>query len=283
MGEAKVWIEVALNGPFGRGRQPNIPITVDEIVVDGVACAKAGAAIIHVHPYDEATGRQKDDAEIYTRIIEGIRAQVDVIVYPTIALSGSAKERFAPIETVAARGLLEWAAVDPGSTNITLFDQVASDADGILYANPDDHIREGLSMCARHGVHPTYAVYEPGFARAGRAWAEHVPNLPAPVYRLMFSEGFSFGFPPRDYGLDAYTHLLDDVAPGTPRMVAGLMVNIMDLAEYALDQGYHLRVGLEDLPMGSSATNVQLVEDAVALCQKLGREPATSDNVRAGF
>ncbi len=279
----KVWIEVALNGPFGRKRQPNIPISVEEIVADGIACVKAGAAIVHVHPYDDATGRQKDDADIYARIIEGIRAQVDAIVYPTIALSGSGQERFAPIEALAKRGLLEWAAVDPGSTNITLFDQVAGDADGILYANPDDHIRAGLTLCARHGVHPTYAIYEPGFARAGRAWAEHVPNLPAPVYRLMFSDGFTFGFPPRDYGLDAYTHLLDEVAPGAPRMIAGLAVDVMPLAARALGQGYHLRVGLEDLPMGSDARNVRLVDTAVALAQNSNRDPATAEEVRAGF
>ena len=57
----KVWIEAALNGPWSRERQPGIPVSVDEIVSDGVAAADAGAAIIHVHAYDTATGRQKDE------------------------------------------------------------------------------------------------------------------------------------------------------------------------------------------------------------------------------
>jgi hypothetical protein len=46
---SKIWIEAALNGPWGRERQPAIPVTVDEIVADGLAAASAGAAIIHVH------------------------------------------------------------------------------------------------------------------------------------------------------------------------------------------------------------------------------------------
>jgi 3-keto-5-aminohexanoate cleavage enzyme len=279
----KVWVEVAVNGAFGRKLQPNIPVSVDEIVADGVACVKAGASIVHVHPYDETTGRQKDDADIYARIIEGIREQVDAIVYPTVTITGGAAARFAPIEELARRGLLEWAAVDPGSVNITLFDQVATDKDGILYVNSEEHLRAGLGMCARHGVHPSYAIYEPGFVRNGKAWADHLPQIPAPIYRLMLSDGFTFGFPPREYALDAYTHLLDEVAPGAPRMIAGLMVDVMELAGYAIEKGYHLRTGLEDLPMGCVATNVQLVETAVAQVTKAGREPATAADVRASF
>ena len=65
-------IECALNGPWSRAAQPLIPITIAECIADGVACARAGASILHVHPYDEATGKQRDDWEIYARIIEGI-------------------------------------------------------------------------------------------------------------------------------------------------------------------------------------------------------------------
>src|SRR5262249_10649261 len=61
----KVGIESALNGAWGRERQPAIPISVEEIVADGVAAARAGAAIIHLHAYDAATGRQRDTYEIY--------------------------------------------------------------------------------------------------------------------------------------------------------------------------------------------------------------------------
>ena len=86
---AKVWIEAALNGAWTRERQPAIPISVAEIVADGVAAVKAGAAIVHLHAYDASTGRQRDDYEIYAPIIEGIRAKADAIVYPTLPITGS--------------------------------------------------------------------------------------------------------------------------------------------------------------------------------------------------
>jgi len=43
----KVWIEVALNGAWGRALQPGIPDTIDAIISEGVACAKAGAHCPH--------------------------------------------------------------------------------------------------------------------------------------------------------------------------------------------------------------------------------------------
>jgi len=48
----KVWIEAALNGAWSRALQPGIPDTVEAIVAEGVACARAGATIIHTHAYD---------------------------------------------------------------------------------------------------------------------------------------------------------------------------------------------------------------------------------------
>ena len=48
----KVWIEAALNGAWSRKLQPGIPDTVEAIVAEGIACARAGATIIHAHAYD---------------------------------------------------------------------------------------------------------------------------------------------------------------------------------------------------------------------------------------
>ncbi|MEW5864513.1 MAG: 3-keto-5-aminohexanoate cleavage protein [Pseudomonadota bacterium] len=57
------WLEVALNGPWGRSRQPGIPVRVADIVAEGVACAEEGAAIVHVHAYDEALGTPRSNLE----------------------------------------------------------------------------------------------------------------------------------------------------------------------------------------------------------------------------
>jgi len=280
----KTWLEVALNGPWGRERQPRAPIAFDDIVNEGIACAEAGAAIIHVHAYDEATGRQTDDWQAIARIIAGIRNKADVIVYPTIPFQAAgtldATTRFTHLDELGKRGLIEWAAIDPGSCNITHWDEIQADRHGFVYLNPEDHIRHGLTLARRHQFHPAYAIYEPGFLRLGAAlhWRE---STPAPVYRFMFTSDYSFGFPPEDFGLTAYLHLLDRLAPGAQWMVGGLGVDVLDMIPRTIVEGGHVRVGLEDASFGTDRSNVELVADAAERIANMGATLATAEDVRA--
>jgi uncharacterized protein (DUF849 family) len=275
-------IECALNGPWSRAAQPLIPITVAECVAEGVQCARAGASILHVHPYDEATGRQRDDWQIYARIIEGIRSQVDVPVYPTIPLGQegdhrlTAEARFAATAALAARGLLELAAVDPGSVNFTL----ANGREGFVYANPEADILHALGLAARYGFKPCYAIYEPGFLRAGAALHTRIADAPLPLYRFMFSSEFLFGYPPEDYGLTSLLTLHAACAPHAPWMTSGLGVDITPLIPLTVRRGGHLRVGLEDAPLGSTRKNVQWVEHAVRAVQVAGGTVASVVEMR---
>jgi 3-keto-5-aminohexanoate cleavage enzyme len=165
----KVWIEAALNGGWSRALQPGIPDTVEAIIAEGVACARAGATIVHVHAYDGG-GPQTHDWQVYARIIEGIRNEVDVPVYPSYpalmtngdASLADAAVRFAHVEALVARGLIEFAIVDPGSANFTLTKTTAAAPPAGTYMNPEDHVRHALDFSARHGLHPDFAIYEPG-------------------------------------------------------------------------------------------------------------------------
>lgn len=281
---SKVWIEAALNGPWTRERQRGIPIVVEEIVADGIACAEAGAAIVHAHAYDVTTGRQKDDWEIYARIIEGIRAKADVIVYPTIPSPALGQEqtsnRFGHTLELAKRGLIEWAVIDPGSVHISRFDDLGR---GGVYQNPHADILEGMRIARAYNVHPSYAIYEPGFTRLGAALAAIAPPSPMPIYRFMFSDEFAWGFPPRDKYLDTHLDLLAEAAPGAPWMIAGLGVDITPLIPHTVARGGHVRVGLEDALWGCPQTNEALVKDAVQRVQAAGGEPATTAEVRAAL
>lgn len=280
----KVWIEAALNGPWSRVHQPGIPDTIEAIVAEGIACARAGAAIIHTHAYDGG-GQQTFDWQVYARIIEGIRAAIDVPVYPSIPgldARGNVADpmaRFAHIEALAERGLLEFAVVDPGSVNFTLTATTAPAKPAETYLNPETHIRHGLSVATRHGIHPAYAIYEPGFIRAGAALAR-ASGVKTPIYRFMFSEQFAFCFPPKPYGLAALVTLVEEEARGAPWMVSGLGVDVTPLIPDTVARGGHVRVGLEDALLGSTATNIRLVGDAVRLVRAAGAEPATAEDVR---
>jgi 3-keto-5-aminohexanoate cleavage enzyme len=285
----KVWVEAALNGAWSRALQPGIPDTVEAIIAEGVACARAGATIIHTHAYNGG-GPQTYDWQVYARIIEGIRTQVDVPVYPsyppiqTTNVHGAlefadAPVRFAHIEALAARGLLEFAVIDPGSVNFSLLATTAEAKPGSTYMNPESHVRYALDFAARHGFRPNFAIYEPGFTRAGAALAR-AAGAKTPIYRLMFCEKLAIGFPPKLYALAAHLALLDEEDPGAPWMITGVCADIGGLIGETVARGGHIRVGLEDAPLGTPKTNLALVEGAVRLLQAHGAEPATAAEMR---
>jgi len=274
-----VWLEVALNGGAGLSYQPNIPITPEAIIAEGVACAKAGASIIHLHVYDD-NAKPYENADRYTRVIEGIRDQCDAIVYPTLGLSAVLEERLAPVKLLAQRGLLEWGVVDPGSVNITHTSQIERRVDGFLYANPDEHIRVLLELAEKDNWRPAYAIYEPGFARLGSAIASSIEGGRTPVYRVMFSDHLLFGMAPSELAVRFYAQHLAEVAPRAPWMISGLDADVDAVIPLALELGAHIRVGLEDAPFGCQQSNVELVERAVKQIESSGRSLASADEVR---
>jgi 3-keto-5-aminohexanoate cleavage enzyme len=284
----KTWIEVALNGAWTRRIQPRIPVTADEIVSEGVACVKAGAAIVHAHTLDPESGRQNNDVENCAAFMSGIRSQVDAVVYPTAVPPPNRtdwKERYATIVELRRRGLAEWGFIDPGSVNLWRADgpSPSYNDDRAIYGNSPGFVEYQMQQAEEHQFHPAYACYEPGFVRHGAMLHRRHPRTPTPIYRFMFTSSFTFSFPPERWALEAYVNLLESVAPSAPWIVAGLGVDVLPLIPTMVAMGGHLRVGLEDAPHNSPGSNLELVDAAVDAIQKAGGEPATAVEVRAAL
>ncbi len=277
-----VWLEVALNGSWNRKRQPLVPISVDEIVAEGIACVREGAAIVHYHAFDTATGQQSDDVDLHRRIIEGIRGQVDALVYPT---TGSRKllpgqpdtttGRFDLARALGRHGLLDCLVIDPGAH--LMFDPVQRWAP-YIYANFNEEIDEALALCRQCGATPSYAIYEPGYARVGAHRAAAAGLTVQPMYRAMFSDTLLYGLPPGVAAITAYAALFASL--GTRWMMAGLDYDITRWTAPALAAGADLRVGLEDAPHGSTRGNVQQVQDAARAVAHASRSLASAADIR---
>jgi 3-keto-5-aminohexanoate cleavage enzyme len=186
---------------------------------------------------------------------------------------------FSHLEALAERGLLEFAVIDPGSVNFTQVATTSTAKPARTYINPEPHVRHALDFAVRHGLHPAFAIYEPGFTRAGAALAR-VAGVKTPIYRFMFSDTFALGFPPRPYGLAAHLALLEDVAGPAPWMIAGICADIRGLIGETVARGGHIRVGLEDARLGTSSSNLALVEETVKLVRDHGAEPASAAEMR---
>lgn len=68
---------------------PYLPISEDDIVREGLAAARAGGAVLHLHVRDPETGRPSADANRFARVVERIRAETDAIL--SITTGGSAR------------------------------------------------------------------------------------------------------------------------------------------------------------------------------------------------
>lgn len=79
----KVIITAALTGGIhGKEANPNLPEQPDEIIKQGVECAEAGAAILHVHARDKE-GKPTGDVNIFREIHEGLKSRCNAIIQLT--------------------------------------------------------------------------------------------------------------------------------------------------------------------------------------------------------
>ncbi len=275
-----VIIEAAINGMTPRTRNPHVPITPEEIAEDALACIEAGASIIH-HHIDRGGLTVEEAAERYLEAWRPVlAARPDALVYPTVHFGPPRSyEHHTPL---AASGLARIGIVDPGSLNLGGRGPDGVPAGGIVYDNSFDTIARAFQLCADLGLGPSMAIYEPGFLRTVMAWCE-AGRLPAGgLAKLYFSAdngymGAPFGLPPTETGLNAYLEILGDSGLSWAASLVGGDLGRSDMARMAVERGGHLHVGIEFYGGDRQPTNVELVADAVRVCQDGGRGVATPD------
>lgn len=280
-------VEVAVNGPWTRKRQPRIPIAVKDIVAEAVACSKAGASVVHFHAYDASSGEQTTELVVIEEIIAGVRAEVDVLIYPAIRYMSNAEaikpssgeRRYNHFAALGKSRKLDWLIVDPGSTNLVRYsDRELEDA--VVDINSPAAVQHGLQVAAEFGLNPTMAIYDPGYLRLAHHLVGRNPQLKKPIYRFMFSEQLTFGFPPRRYALDAYLALFRELGVSAPWMVAGLGTNVLPLIPDVVERGGHIRAGLEDFELGTDLENLALVEATARAIEATGGRVASTREAR---
>ena len=77
----KLILTAALTGAITVPTQtPHLPYTIEGIAEDGIACAKAGATVIHVHGRDPENGYPTSAPEVVREIVTRIKESCDAIV-----------------------------------------------------------------------------------------------------------------------------------------------------------------------------------------------------------
>jgi uncharacterized protein (DUF849 family) len=246
-----------------REMTPHVPIRTDEIIADVLAAHELGITLVHLHARDESSGQPTHRAEVYGRIIAGIRAKAPDLVIG-VSLSGrhwsDFERRSEPLEL---DGVLK---PDMGSLTLSSlnFNRQAS-----LNA-PDMVVRLARRMQER-GIKPELEAFDAGMVnyakyliRKGLLTAPHYINLILGNVACAQADLLHAGV------------LLNDLPPDCLWAFAGIGDAQVTMNSIAVACGGGVRVGLEDniwYDRGRTrlATNADLLRRIHVIAEANGR------------
>ena len=287
----EVAITCALTGAGDTvSRHPGVPVTPEQIAHAALEAARAGAAIVHCHVRDPATGKGSRDPALYREVVARIRdAQTDVVLNLTAGMGGDliigpdenptafgedtdlvgALERLPHVEEL----LPEICSLDCGSLNF---------GDGsMVYVSTPDMLRRGAKRIRQLGVKPELEIFDTGnLSFALQMLREGLLEEP-PLFQLCY--GIPWGAP-ADVGVFQAAAAM--LPPGCNWTAFAISRQQMAFVAQAALLGGHVRVGLEDnlyLERGVLASNAQLVERARKILELMGARTLGPEEARAKF
>jgi 3-keto-5-aminohexanoate cleavage enzyme len=267
----KLIITAALTGSRPtKAMNSAVPYTPAEIAAEAIACARAGAAVVHIHVRDPITGAPSSDPALFADVVARIRAGCDVLI--NLTTSGLHIEG----EDVVARRLApvalrpELCSLDIGSVNFR----------ERLFANPPAWGETAARAMQAAGVKPEIEVFDVGHIHQARHLIERGLIDPPPYFQLCM--GVDWGIPATAENL---LFMQRQLPPGAVWSVLGVGRMQLPMITLGILLGGHIRVGFEDnlyLRKGVLAPgNAAFVEMAVNLARQLQREVATPTEARA--
>ena len=269
-----VVISAALTGGgrvASKGSQENRPITPEAIARDVVACAKAGAAICHIHTRDE-NGVGTMNLERTTLVYETIQAAVkeagvDVIInLTTSGGSNDSNVRVAHLKALRP----EMCSYDAGTINWS---------NDKVFMNSPEFLMQLGQVTMEYGVKPEIEVFDTHMIKSAIRFQQR-GFLAAPLH-FQLVMGTYGGM---DGTVDNLVYLRNMLPEGSTWSVTGIGPSSLPMLYAGLAMGADgIRVGLEDnlyMAKGVPATNVQQVERAVKLVELANRKVATAAEAR---
>lgn len=295
---SKIIVTCAVTGSIHTpSMSPHLPVTADEIARQAIDAARAGAAILHLHARDPATGRPSAALSDYMGFLPRIRAGCDAVI--NLTTGGSAvmtlDERLAA--PLALRP--EMCSLNMGTMNFALYPMLGKrtdwrhdweepflrNSDDLVFKNTPRDIEGVLRrMGEERGARFEFECYDVGHLYMLRHFADR-GLVRAPVF-IQFVMGVLGGIAAEPEHLEHLKATADRLF-GDDYIFSVLAAGRqqMPMAEKAAAMGGHVRVGLEDnlyIARGQLArSNAEQVEKVRGIVEALGRELATPGEARA--
>jgi uncharacterized protein (DUF849 family) len=283
----KTIISCAITGNLVKPEQhPRLPITPQQIAEAALDAGNAGAAIVHIHVRDPASGRPSMRIDLYREVVDRIRnSGSDLIINLTTGEGGRLvpsddEPRIAGEGTTLVHPLLRVAHVVELKPDICSLDFNTMNSMGQVVINTPTNVRKMAAAIVAAGVKPELEVFDSGDIHlANDLLAEGlIPGKP--FFQIV--TGVKYGCAATVETMAYMRSLLP-----THAIWSGFGVGKHSYPMLATTKllGGQVRVGMEDnlyFRRGQlTRDNAELVEKAVQLLDLLGHEPATPDQARA--
>jgi 3-keto-5-aminohexanoate cleavage enzyme len=236
---------------------PYHPRTLDDIIDQGIAAVRGGAAVLHIHAYTHE-GQPTQAPDIYESIAAGIRAEVDDVVmnFTTGGAPGMSEDE--RLQSLDARP--ELASFDAGSMNFG----------PRLFENNPSFLERMAREMRRAGTKPEIECFDAGMVLTGKRLVDE--GLIATPALFQFVLGVPGGAPAR---VDTLCHLVSLLPPDAQWAATAVGAPHFPLMAATVALGGHVRTGMEDVarvgPGEWVTSNAELVGRATALCSAVGR------------
>lgn len=281
------WITCAVNGGGVMPRDtPHVPITPAEIAADALAAAREGAAVVHIHVRDPATGRASHEVALYREVRDRIRDRdADLLIHFTGGGGGAlATSPAAPAVSPEAAAAIQTpdqrlAHLKPAGADLTGLDcgSFSWGMGGDVWLAPTDMLYRQAAYLAEVGVRPELTVFDLGqMALAVKMLGDRAVPATTP---FCIGLGVTWGAPARPAALEAF---LDLLPPGSDWSACSKGEAHHAIAPMIAGRGGGLRTGIEDHPAlgGRMVTNAELTGIACEVLVKAGARPLGARELR---
>jgi uncharacterized protein (DUF849 family) len=293
---SKVIISCAVTGSIHTPTMsPHLPITPEQIATSAIEAAQAGAAILHLHARDPATGKPSSEPALFMQFLPQIKQSTDAVI--NITTGGSMMMTVDQRLEGPAQAAPEMCSLNMGSMNFALFPLLGkyksfnhdwepaylAGTEDAIFRNTFKDIARILTVMGERGTRFEHECYDVGHLYSLAHFVDKGAIKPPFFVQMIFGILGGIGADMRN--LMFMKETADKLFGNSYRwsvLAAGR--SQMSFATQAVMMGGNVRVGLEDslfIGRGELATsNAQQVLKIRRIIEELGFAVATPAEAR---
>lgn len=262
-------ITVAITGAIPRKADtPAVPVTPSEQIESTHEAFEAGASVAHIHVRNPDESPSSDPA-LFAQVQEGIIKHCPkmIVQFSTGGRGRSQNERGRMLYLKP-----DMASLATGSVNFP----------AQIYENPPQLVEDLARSMLEYKVKPEIEVFDVAMLYNAKNLADR--GLLKRPCQVQFVMGIPNALPSRRKLLEFLISELKELMPDATWSAAGIGRHQLEINQWCLEFGGHVRTGLEDNIKFDkdrlARSNGELVSRVATLCEKYGRRAATVTEAR---